>query len=155
MIQSLPLAWLRCQNTQLLASRCVGDFVYVCACVFVACIFVFGAGRNMWLTALLLKIYSISSAGSWKQTCKSEGRVKRLILFVPCCSIKYLLQKCNQGYVCPLGLLVRDVIIQSRAERKRGREGERAGFAWDGLIIYIDTDDAISQLPGSLSDMFH
>lgn len=49
--------------------------------------------------------------------------------------------------MCPPGLIVRDVVILYRAEK--------ADFAGDGLIIYIDTDDAISQLPGSLSDIFH
>lgn len=32
---------------------------------------------------------------------------------------------------------------------------QRAGFAWDGPIIYRDTDDVISQMPECLSDMFH
>lgn len=40
-----------------------------------------------------------------------------------------------------------DVVILYRAET--------AGFAYDGLIIYTDTDDGINQMPGSLSDMFH
>ncbi|CAB1460118.1 unnamed protein product [Pleuronectes platessa] len=43
--------------------------------------------------------------------------------------------------------MLRDVLILDGAQE--------ADFARDGLIIYIDTDDAISQLPGSLSDMFH
>lgn len=30
----------------------------------------------------------------------------------------------------------------------------RAGFTIDGLIIHIDTDDVISQLPGNLSSIF-
>lgn len=108
-----------------------------------------GSGRNVRLTVLFLRLKASLERGSFKQTCWSEGSVKRPILFVSRSSmaIQYPRQKCNQGYVCPLGLLVRDVVILYRAER--------AAFARDGLIIYIDTDDAVSQLPGGLSDMLH
>lgn len=32
---------------------------------------------------------------------------------------------------------------------------QRTSSDGDGLIIYTDTDDVVSQLPGSLSDMVH
>lgn len=86
------------------ASVCVHVFLlfaFLAACVY-------GSGRNMWPTTLFLR-FKASIDPSWKQTSEFRGRC--WVWFCYCSTVIFVAEI---GYVCPLWLLVRNVVILYR-----------------------------------------
>lgn len=133
----------------------VGVWEIVCVCVYNAsvgehvflqtcdCVYfwqhIHGSGRNMWLFLLFLRFKASIEQGHENKHASLRP------VFVSCRSIvTFVAEGSIEGLCVSSGALGEEFY----------HSGQKAGFAWDGLISYIDTDDVISQLPGSLSDMF-